>query len=145
MEKVFYLPWKDEYSLGIDIVDEQHRGLIGIVNTFYYHVSLGNVDMVMVPTLELLRKYGAIHFATEEAMMKEMNYPQLAEQQEEHQALLEKTEQIAASISSENDVWKVMPFLKRFWMDHILTDDREFAECYLAFKASQRTSVANTP
>ena len=62
--------WKDEYSVGNDLLDEQHKRLIEAVNELNGGAALGEV-------LATLRQYGDEHFRTEEGMLEASDYPDL--------------------------------------------------------------------
>ena len=72
-----FLQWKDEYSVGIDEVDNQHKELMEMIK------SLLKICMVDSKTkLESFSKLAAKaierfveHFGTEEKLMMEGNYP----------------------------------------------------------------------
>ncbi|MCL6269459.1 hemerythrin family protein [Sansalvadorimonas sp. 2012CJ34-2] len=130
MEQPLYIVWKDEYNLGVNIIDEQHRGLISTINSFFYSIQEGDGIKVAKPAVRILNEYVKIHFDTEEALLKKMNYPDLDAHMAQHRQLMEKTNEIALKIKTEHDAWELMPFLKKWWIDHILEEDQKFIDLY---------------
>ncbi len=69
-EKFEAFIWDDKYNTGIDVVDEQHRKLVGLVN------NLGAISAHLTSTEALgdilteLANYTVYHFNTEEDLMK---------------------------------------------------------------------------
>jgi hemerythrin-like metal-binding protein len=80
------LEWRDEFRIGIEEVDYEHRTLIGLINAAHARCT-------SVPDLEdaLGEIHAAItaHFALEEKDMRARAYPGLARHKAEHERLLE--------------------------------------------------------
>lgn len=71
--------WKDEYSVGNELLDAQHRGLIDLVNRLDGDEPLGRV-------LEELAGYAEMHFRDEEDLVEAAGYPGLTQQKNQHKA-----------------------------------------------------------
>ncbi|WP_067516361.1 bacteriohemerythrin [Endozoicomonas ascidiicola] len=128
MNNSLYIVWSDDLNLGINIIDEQHRGLVSLINSFYYHIQMGASMVTMQSTLKTIEDYAKIHFATEEAVMAGLGFEGLDAHRISHDNLLLKTQQLLSSVKTDQDVYGVMPFLRRWWMDHIVKEDREFVD-----------------
>lgn len=76
---VGYLAWKDEYSIGDDLADEQHRKLIETINQIESDVPLDQI-------LRTLSRYAEEHFSHEERLMAESGFPDLAQHRLQHKA-----------------------------------------------------------
>jgi len=78
------LIWTDELSIGHAIIDGQHRQLVDLYNTlcdYNPHIKSGSsIDDI----LDALAKYIEVHFATEEQLMFEEDYPGLHAHKSEH-------------------------------------------------------------
>ena len=44
MIRSLYINWKDDFNIGIPVVDEQHRGLVVLINSFHYALHEGYSD-----------------------------------------------------------------------------------------------------
>jgi hemerythrin-like metal-binding protein len=68
------LDWKDEYSVGIEAVDHEHKELIALINRLYDELETPNAKLT-VPAFfgDLLKAIGS-HFALEEKFMREQGY-----------------------------------------------------------------------
>ena len=67
--------WTDDFSVGISEIDDQHRGLIALVNRVYSAVinkaSSSEVEEIVLA----LEHYTLQHFADEERYMIHARYP----------------------------------------------------------------------
>ncbi len=71
MENLLYIVWTDRNKVDIPILDEQHRGIVSTINSLHYFIRQGRRLDALDSTLVVLRQYTAIHFRTEEALMRE--------------------------------------------------------------------------
>lgn len=71
--------WKDEYSVGNELLDAQHRGLIDLVNRLDGGEPLDRM-------LEELTLFAGTHFRDEERLLEAAGYPDLVQQKKQHKA-----------------------------------------------------------
>jgi hemerythrin-like metal-binding protein len=71
--------WKDEYSVGNELLDAQHRGLLDLVNRLDGDEPLDRV-------LKELAGYADTHFRDEERLIEAAGFPDLAQQKTQHNA-----------------------------------------------------------
>jgi len=124
---VLYIVWKDVNGTGVPILDEQHRGIVSTINSFYYFYQEGHSSEALVPTIKMLEQYVAIHFKTEEELMRKVEYPGLEEHIKLHKVLEEKTRSIAREITGMEDAGMVLKFLRAWWLNHINIEDKKYA------------------
>jgi hemerythrin-like metal-binding protein len=83
------LQWQDNFSIGIEEVDHEHRELIGLINTLHDSLaadrSAGRVEAFLG---EVLTDISA-HFALEEKVMRARRYDALAAHKADHERLLD--------------------------------------------------------
>jgi hemerythrin len=72
MEK---MQWNDSLSVGVELIDEQHKMLIQRINDVASAIEQGQGENAIVKTLGFLVDYTHFHFSTEEEHMTEHNYP----------------------------------------------------------------------
>jgi hemerythrin len=128
-----FLQWKEEYSVGIDHIDEQHRGMIQLIDDLAEAVFAGQGRLVLEDILESLLAYTRSHFKDEEAMMERAAYPGLEQHRELHRELTaqvrdlqDRYENGEESISTE-----VLYFLRDWLTNHILSEDQGYREYVL--------------
>jgi hemerythrin len=88
------LKWKDQYSVGIEAVDHEHKELIGLINQLYEKLSSRNDKHSVAAFFGDLFKSISAHFALEERFMRERGYDQLAQHKADHEQLLDEIRDI---------------------------------------------------
>ncbi len=131
MSKLDYVVWNDEYSVGIAVLDEQHRQILNLINDLYNAKDYSQDGLAVWHLLSVLRDYTMTHFAEEEAMMKRCGYRDFDHHKIIHDQLRENTEQLC---KAQRDVmrdlsFEVLNFLRKWWTQHILGMDRKYAPC----------------
>lgn len=84
------LEWRDDFNIGIEEVDHEHRELIGLINAL--HAELGgnrSGERVEAFLGEILASVSA-HFALEEKVMRARHYDELAGHKADHEQLLDE-------------------------------------------------------
>lgn len=67
--------WTDDLSVGIDLIDEQHKQLIKHLNSLTQAVEEQQGGREVADTLGFLIDYTDFHFSMEERNMEANNYP----------------------------------------------------------------------
>ena len=120
-----YIVWQERNETGIPLIDEQHRGVVSIINSFHYMMSenMGNTMMYSCIS-DTLKNYSHIHFVTEEALLKEFNYPGLEKHIEAHKGLAIEVERIGSQAIRDQNARPLLEFLKKWWIEHINEEDQ---------------------
>lgn len=129
-----YIIWRKEDELGIPIIDEQHRAIVGNINSLFFFIQMGSGLQALRPTLNTLDQYTNIHFQSEEGLLKHTGYSDFDAHALLHQELLKKMAYVVQESILQGDPAIVMTFLKEWWMSHINQKDREYA-AYLGSKS----------
>jgi hemerythrin len=111
------LQWKDQYSVGIDAVDHEHRELIALINKLHDELMAKGEE----PSVSVSAFFGDLftgisaHFALEERFMRERRYDQLAQHKADHERLLDEIRDImddfeehevaSAELGARLDAW----------------------------------------
>lgn len=70
------IEWNDDYLLGIQEIDNQHKKLVGIANELY-DITTGSEESYKLDMSKVLKKltdYTVYHFSSEEEFMKRYGY-----------------------------------------------------------------------
>ena len=128
MPKVQFLVWKDDYSVGVEILDRQHKRIFDTINTYYNSMLDVCPREMVLKTLKSLREYTHIHFQEEERLMKLHRYPGFSEQQAAHAHLMRETEDLIGQyyLSTADLSHDLFRFLKQWWTNHIVAMDRKY-------------------
>ena len=90
------MEWKDEYLVGVDSVDFEHRELIELINALHANLAESESESgEAVPAFlgEIYTKIAA-HFALEEREMRVRGYDEYADHKADHERLLDEIREI---------------------------------------------------
>jgi hemerythrin len=59
------LIWSNEYSLGVAVIDDQHKKFVGAIDELYESIQNGDSQQNLGGILKELVEYHNVHFATE--------------------------------------------------------------------------------
>jgi len=117
------LDWNDTFSVGFQNLDAQHRVLFDIINTIPEKMDERQVRTCIVR----LFKYTREHFIAEEAVMREMGYPKLAEHTAIHNKLLDQLSETSMKPLDNDAVYVEFKQFAFHWIvDHILVSDKDY-------------------
>ena len=126
MEKIV---WNQSFSVGVARLDEQHKKIINMINLLRSKPEVDVRSEMVSELLTRLTKYASDHFATEEQLLVEYGYPEVAVHKEAHRAyrmkvvaLCQDTMDLNASVPEE-----LLRFLGDWWVNHILGADMRYS------------------
>lgn len=127
------LTWNDYLKTGIDIVDQQHRGLLDLTNETAAKLSadqdLSNEEIRVL--LGYLAEYAATHFATEEALMAlgGIGEAHIIHHRESHARFLRQVEAMVEESGGHTLAGQqVVDFLGNWLIYHILGEDQQLSQ-----------------
>jgi len=126
------LEWNDKYSVGISMIDEEHKKLIAILNKVIYAKGHDGNPEELREVLRELTNYALTHFKTEETYMIEFNYPEYQYHKEEHHNFSKTTISYCNRVS-EGDYQianVIIEYLKWWLVNHIQVTDRQYIDCF---------------
>lgn len=120
-----FLNWSDKLSVGVKSLDEQHTALVETLNELHAAMMKGQARSVAGPLLHKLAAYTRDHFASEEAMMASVNYPNLAQHRVHHQELTRQVEDYLGRFEKGDITLSVhlLNFLSDWLTKHIQGED----------------------
>ena len=124
------ITWNDEFSVGIQLIDDQHKRLIEIINELHDAMGKGEGAKAQAHILAELVDYTAAHFKEEEKLFDLYDYPEKFA----HKAVHDKLTQQVIDFQKDYENGKtiislvLMNFLKNWLMDHILNVDKRYTE-----------------
>lgn len=124
------LQWKEEYAIGVEVIDEQHRHLfeignktLDLIENYFYEDKYDKI----ITILNELREYTKYHFQTEEDYMIQIKYPKYFSQKVEHDDFIAKIEGIDLHDLDENQdkhLRDILTFVFNWVLEHILKKDK---------------------
>ena len=121
--------WSDEYSVGNDEIDSQHKKLFDILNRLFdICVGKNEVDSVEA-VMEDLVSYADYHFKFEEQHMRNVGYKDLDKHIVEHnfftnEIRFAKRRQVQNKSNTDN---KLIEFLSNWLIQHVTEEDRKYS------------------
>jgi hemerythrin len=139
----FTLPWMQHLALAAADMDEDHRALLDKLNRLLVAISSGDRTRLLM-AVSTLRIAADEHFATEEAQMRELQYPGTEQHCESHQRLLQSLSGSLGTLYATGSYGAPtgpFAFLERWFVAHLTNDDRRFAD-FLAQRAPGAPAAA---
>ncbi|WP_432738518.1 bacteriohemerythrin [Maridesulfovibrio sp. FT414] len=124
------LKWREELSVGVEVVDDEHRQLIAMINKAYDSVENMEEEKVLIELVGEMRKYALTHFATEERLMDQYGYPGADEHRRKHNEFMITAASSDNMISKgvELEPVKIFKYLADWLRLHILNTDKELGK-----------------
>ena len=137
-----FISWDRRYSLGIHIIDDQHKELLRLTNTLYRACRQKQEfsRKCFRDAMQNAVKYIKVHFSTEEKIMEKINYPDMTKHKFEHQEFVKKVLSEAANFDEGQTFVpnRFVYFLKDWVLGHIAMTDRKMAEYLFEMKKEGR-------
>jgi hemerythrin len=96
--------WKDEYKVGIDEIDDEHRELIETINRLHEELDSPDRKRTVPGFFKRLLVEIKAHFAHEEEFMREHDYKGYAAHKQDHDLLLEELRDIMEAFERSVEV-----------------------------------------
>ena len=125
-----FFKWNDSFSIGIEEIDQQHMSFLEYLNECHLKVSGSKRAEIGHSLIDSLKVYAATHFRSEEALMQAKGYPKLEHQARQHkyfESQITELETAANAGGSERTVESPLAFLRDWFLNHILEEDKDFA------------------
>lgn len=69
------LQWRADLAVGVDLIDEQHQELFARINNLLESCNQGKGRDEVAKMIDFLGEYISLHFADEEALQRQVDYP----------------------------------------------------------------------
>ena len=126
------IEWDDSFSVGINLIDEQHKMLIERTNAIAEAVDMKRGLEKIMQTLSFMIEYTEFHFSAEEKVMTDNDYPKFDEHHKLHEDFKSRLnlmiqdfeEEGATSVLSE----EITSYLTSWLVNHIKGIDTELVK-----------------
>ncbi len=127
-----FFKWKEEYSVGVEKFDLQHKKIIQFLNQLYGAMEDKTSKEAVGKILDNMTIYAAMHFQTEEKYMKKYNYPGLDAHKQKHEDFVAKVLDFKEKFHEGSLMLslKVVNFLKSWLKEHIMGTDKEYTSFF---------------
>jgi hemerythrin-like metal-binding protein len=147
-----FIVWRDEWTLNVDFMDEDHRCLAAILNHIAPDIcrcAEGGwnwaIGARLLSRLETLGAHTREHFRREEQAMRASDYPAFVQHKAEHDLLLAEYTVMLRDIRSagpQSLELGTLNALKQWLIGHVLDDDKALAEYLLSNAAAAAPAIA---
>ena len=140
-------PWSDNFATGIDEIDDQHRCLVGLLNTLVAHLAFQAEAPALNAVFEELKEYTVVHFGAEEAIWRQYFQEDswAAGHRDAHADFIAGVLEIRREGEGQplDDVLgRIVSFLTHWLALHIIESDRRMAKAVLAMKSGLALAAA---
>ncbi|MBF0186516.1 MAG: bacteriohemerythrin [Magnetococcales bacterium] len=121
--------WVDDLSVNIREIDRQHLQLVNMLNELYAAINAGEADRAVGTLLPNLVQYAVDHFAYEEKLFEQHDYPDMEAHIQAHRKLVGQVQRYVEKIQG-GDMSVATPllgFLKTWLVEHIMGTDKQYS------------------
>lgn len=126
--------WSKEYETGFPVIDQQHQEMFGLVGELQQAMVKPNQEAEIKSLIEQLLQDTVNHFALEEGLMLEHDYPSYEEHKQIHDRLTRKIQKVLHSIETEKDTsiinTELSHFLHQWLVHHIQGQDQKMIQFF---------------
>jgi hemerythrin-like metal-binding protein len=132
------ITWKEQYSVGIESIDQQHKKLINLINMLQTTVDYSTGEAFEREALDAVVDYTKTHFAYEEGLMSKYAYPGFEAHKVKHQEMIDEVEKLLSEYEQdpERAMRHGLTYLKQWLVRHINGTDKEYSD-FLISKGAQ--------
>lgn len=123
------LEWTQDLSVDLKNIDEQHKTWIGIINELHDAMRAGKGNVVLEEILGRVIDFTKTHFGTEEMLMAQVGYADLASHKKLHDELIAKVEAIREK-KKEGKLGlsiEVLETLRTWIIEHVQMVDKKYS------------------
>jgi hemerythrin len=133
MTKSTFVQWDTAFSVGVPVIDGQHRELVRMTNVLFesyeQHEAMAAYFM---RAIQSATNYAKVHFATEEKYMLLVGYPDYEVHKKEHEEFVaEVLRQVRLFEQNQTQPMDFALFLKNWLLNHIAVSDKKFSPFFM--------------
>ncbi len=124
-----FVAWKDEYSVGIEAIDDDHKQLLTLINNLQTAVFYPTGEAFERQALKELVDYTKYHFKREEELMQKHGYPDFETHKKQHDEMIAKVGRFMDEYEEdrESTTEGLTQFLKTWLIQHICGTDQAYS------------------
>jgi len=125
-----FVTWKDEYSVGIESIDNDHKKLLNLINNLQSSALYYTGADFDKEALNELIEYTKYHFTREEKLMEENGYPDFTEHKAQHDRMTNQVLDMVKEYDEDEEktIIELTNFLKKWLISHINGTDQQYSQ-----------------
>lgn len=122
------IQWKESFNVGNQLIDSQHKGLVGMINTMIERGENSDNSEMISEMLSKIIEYAGLHFKSEESYMESISYPFLKTHKKEHRQFKLKACRLCLKEMGHDTLAleEILTFLSQWLVGHILSSDNKY-------------------
>ena len=124
-----YVLWDKSFSVNNIEIDNQHKKLFELINKLHSSLQAGQGNTVLKPVLMELVDYVKVHFAQEEKLMKEKNYPDYDKHKQKHEEYIVELKVFLKKYKGRTPLLarEILLYLGKWVSEHIKGEDFNYS------------------
>jgi methyl-accepting chemotaxis protein len=124
------ITWGPGYKIGLNLIDDQHKVLVDIINRVYDAFGSHNNLKVLKKCVKELVDYTVYHFGVEEKIFAQIGYKDSAAHNLQHQKFIERIKKFEEEVQKGRIVmsFDMVDYLKNWLVAHILKTDVKYVD-----------------
>jgi hemerythrin-like metal-binding protein len=125
--------WNDLLSIGIEIIDQQHKRWVHLANQLYRNFKLGKEENDFIKALKEFIDYADYHFGFEEKYMIDFKYKKTESHKSIHKEFIDKLRKFYDTYEGSKpiEIYALLTYIKTWNKNHILFDDIDYVELFI--------------
>ena len=125
------IAWDKKLEIGDQTIDTQHQQLVETFNALMNACAAGQGRDELENALNFLCEYTVKHFAEEEALQLQINYPEFSKHKQLHEDFKVRVTNLANQFKQEGPSFSILARLNidvgDWLLKHIMHEDKKFA------------------
>ncbi len=124
--------WNETYSVGVSELDEQHKGLLRMINEMHYAMNDDKGQEAISSIIAQMFDYMELHFSTEEGYMHQCGYLGLLAHRAQHDEFRAKARDLRERVNAGEFVlsFEIVQFLSEWLQSHIMVSDMKYTTLF---------------
>ena len=126
--------WRDEYSVNVKLIDDQHKHFIDILNEVIGCIPPAHGEKNLGLLIEQLSEHIDVHFETEESYFDQFHCTNIEEEEhrKRHQEFRERVADLKQRYADgQTDlVMEIVSMMGDWIVHHIMTYDKRYVSCF---------------
>ncbi len=137
MTNLEIFPWNKNFECGIEIIDQQHKRLVELLNSLVSHIAFQSEALTLGKIFESITEYVQFHFTTEEEIWRDHFEDDAWAKwhRQSHEDFIGEVTRIShekSNKSHDETLLGIVRFLTHWLAYHILDSDKRMAKVVLA-------------